>query len=65
MESILAINVLEPEVLNIQCCDKHDDERIAQSQGFRKSWISMCQPDNTGACIGYCQAAAIQFCCKS
>ena len=41
MESILAIDTLEPEVLNIQCCDKHDDDTIAQSQGFTKSWISM------------------------
>ena len=62
MESILAIDTLEPEVLNIQCCDKHDDDTIAQSQGFTKSWISMCQPNDTGACIGYSQAAAIPFC---
>jgi hypothetical protein len=40
VEPVSAINTFEPEILDIQCCDKHDDDTIAQSRGVRKTRIS-------------------------
>ena len=40
VEPVVATNTFEPEILNIQCCDKHDDDTIAQSCSVRKTRIS-------------------------